>query len=886
MKKTISFLVLFLFASVSFGQSLQLDPAFNGDDVGFDYAGIPNNYSPFIVRCSVEQPDGKIIIGGYYNTYNNTTLYNKPIRLNADGTIDSSFNFNTVNINAMEIKAMVLQSDGKIIFIGNFSFYYATTSYNGPIFRLNSDGSFDTGFNPNFSPSYQSIYDGAVQPDGKIILVGKFTSSGTVTTNCIARINTDGTLDTSFNPGGAGPLFGLAPNAVNRIKLQPDGKIIIAGNFGAYNGVARKNIARLNEDGTLDLSFNPGTGFDELGTTSYPPTLNSLALQADGKLLVGGKFVGYNGLAKRSIVRINTDGSADTGFQIGLGASYTFQGASGNSYDYPAMVRAVAVQANGKIVLGGFFERFNGINQNNITRLNSDGTLDATFNSGMGMRHVNNSTDVNLESAGIHALTTLASQKILISGQFMRYDNTMEKCLARIDPEGNIDLSFNTVTSFDGTVNCSVVQPDGKVLVGGNFTKYYTENKRGLVRLNTDGSVDSSFAIGSGIYTTTDVMSLSVSSIVIQPDNKIIVSGYFNSFNGVVKHSIVRLNADGSIDTGFTLAPTIVSQMTHEGINKVILQPDGKILVVLDYVNYLSRMYRLNPDGSLDSTFSVVNYASNVVFLLPDGKILFAESSSNSNRLKRLNANGTVDTSFPTVVFSNDVYSIDVQSDGKIIVAGSFSNVSGSGVPGIARLNADGTLDVSFYLTGNGSTFIGKITVAKAMPNGKFLIAGNRDSSPSDLAFLYTLNSGGAIETSFSDSQIGGFESLSSTEIYDINIQDSEYIYIGGSFTSFGTDGRNRFARLQYNPLSTDDFNRSADLKLYPNPTKDFLNIDVKADCEISEMQVFNVLGQSVIFAPNLSHEKTLDVTDLKAGTYFIKVNTNYGTVNKGFIKN
>lgn len=889
MKKILTLLSIVLFNGFTNGQNLMLDTTFNSADTGFDYgAGIPNGYFyPFSVRCTIEQPDGKIIIGGNYNTYNNATLFNKPIRLNSDGTIDSSFNLNSSYISTMEIKAMALQGDGKIIFVGNFAFTHSADYYNGSIFRLNSDGSFDTGFNPNFP--YQSINDVAVQPDGKIILGGKFTSSGSTTTNCIARINNDGTLDTTFNPGGVGALFGYQDGYnyvtnVSKIKLLSDGKIMIIGNFGAYNGVARRNIARLNADGTLDLTFNPGTGFDELGTTSYPPTLITMTLQPDGKLLVGGKFVGYNGLGRRGIVRINTDGSADASFQTGLGASYTFQGASGPTYDYPAMVRAIVVQANGKIVLGGYFERFNGINKKNIARLNSDGTLDATFNSGQGVHHASYGPQNNLESAGVFSFTALAGQKILISGQFMSYDNTMAKCLARIYPDGNMDLSFNAITSFDGSVNCSVVQPDGKILVGGSFTKYYTNNKRGLVRLNTDGTLDSSFAIGSGIYTTNNVFDLSVRSIAIQPDNKIIVAGYFNYFNGVAKNSIVRLNADGSIDTGFNLAPAIASQMFYEGINKIVIQPDGKILIVVDWEK---KMFRLNSDGSLDSAFAELYYMSNVVFLQPDGKILFAETYSTPNdRLKRLNANGTLDTSFPTLNFtgnSNRIYSIDVQSDGKIIVAGSFSNVGTSGVPKIVRLNADGTLDVSFYLTGTNAALVGKVTAVKVMPNGKILIAGNQAYS-NNLTFLYTLNSAGTIETSFSDSQIGSLESLSSTAINDINIQDSENIYIGGSFTSFGTDGRNRFARLTESALGLDHFNNSQ-VKIYPNPTNGILNIDLPEDLTLDRVEVYNNLGQIVISQKGVTGNKILDVSNLRSGIYYLKINADEKQITRKFIK-
>lgn len=517
--------------------------------MGFDYGAGGQFYISAYIKCAEVQPDGKIIIGanGYLPYYNSTQVLDKPFRINANGTIDTSFNFNPSLLQTMVFKRIVLQPDGKIIFIGNFSFYFGLQSYGSSIFRLNSDGSIDASFMPNLSPGYQSVNDCVVQPDGKIIVGGKFTSTDGVTTNAITRLNNDGTLDPTFNAGGNGALFGLqGVNSVDKIKIQPDGKIVILGNFGAYNGVARKNIARLNTDGTLDLTFNPGTGFDDVGSYGAP-ILNSIAFQDDGKFLVGGLFSSYNGVTNWSIVRINTDGFLDSSFATGLGIRKWFVGPiSGTLYDYPGIVRDIVVQADERIILGGYFERYNGVDQTNIASINPDGSLDGTFHSGTGIPAGYNYLQDANNKAGVHDLTIMPNQRILISSDSSVYDNTFARGLAMIDSFGNLDLSFNSVTSFDESVYCSAIQSDGKILVGGLFTKYYSEIKRGIVRLNSDGSLDNTFNIGSGIYE-----SLYVKSIIIQPDNKIIVAGAFNSFNGSIKHSIVRLNADGTIGYNF-----------------------------------------------------------------------------------------------------------------------------------------------------------------------------------------------------------------------------------------------------------------------------------------------------------------------------------------------
>ncbi len=873
-----------MFIGYTNAQSLQLDTTFNTSDIGFDYgAGFAPSYYGY-VSTTVVQSDGKIIITS--NNYYNGVSVNKPIRLNADGSIDPTFNFNgsIPTGSTMTFKSAAIQPDGKVIYVGDFSFYNMpnTNSYYSSceVFRVNTDGTVDTSFRPVLTPTTLSIYDCAVQEDGKVLLGGKFTAVGSVMTNCIARFNNDGSLDNTFNPLGAGPLFGYQDSNdftnVSKIKILPNNKIMIVGNFGAYNGVARKNIARLNADGTLDLSFDPGTGINGYNNQT-PPVLNAMELQPDGKLLVGGQFSSYNGTTKWGIIRINEDGTVDSGFTVGQGFYYLYQGASNS--EWSGKVYTIFLQANGKIIVGGVFQKYNGISQNNIVRLNTDGTLDTSFNDGIGIYDINSTSSDDMSIGGIRSLNLLNNGRILISGKFKRYDNTIARCLIVVDSEGNIDTNFNTVTGFDWSVNCSAFQPDGKILVGGYFTKYYNQPKRGLVRLNTDGSLDAGFGFGSGIYTTSriDVDDLSVRSILVQPDNKIIVAGHFNYSNGVAKNSIVRLNENGSVDAGFVLAPSIESQIDYGGgIYKMVLQPDGKILLVVSH-----NMYRLNTDGSKDSTFNPPSYSYSSVFSLqPDGKILTFYNDLGY-KLSRLNTTGTIDLTFTTVLLSNvtsttTINVIEVQPDNKILIAGNFTNVNGNGVQCMARLDANGAIDMGFYLPSISN--VTNITAFKVMPNNKIMVAGIKFGE----AFLSRLSSLGVVEESFSDSQIEPADA----KIYDINIQNNGYIYIGGSFTSFGTEGRNRFARLYDTSLGNDSFiSSNGRLKIYPNPTTDFLNIDVKADYEINEMEVFNMMGQKVITCPNVLHEKTIDVSALQMGTYFVKMNTSHGIISKTFIK-
>jgi len=161
-------------------------------------------------------------------------------------------------------------------------------------------------------------------------------------------LNADGSLDTTFNIGTG---FG---SQVESLKLQADGKVIAAGGFTTYNSTARNRIARLNADGSLDTTFNIGTGANL--------TINTIAIQPDGKVLIGGFFTTYNSTARNRIARLNADGSLDTTFNIGTGAN-------GSVFD-------VSIQTDGKVLIAGSFTTYNGVSANRIARLNANGSLD------------------------------------------------------------------------------------------------------------------------------------------------------------------------------------------------------------------------------------------------------------------------------------------------------------------------------------------------------------------------------------------------------------------------------------------------------------------------------------------------------------------------------
>ena len=435
------------------------------------------------------------------------------------------------------------------------------------IVRLNSDGSLDTTFNLGAEINGE-VLNTSIQSDGKIIVGGNFTHYNGTSRKNIVRLNSNGSLDTTFNPG-----TGLN-DAVSTINIQTDGKIIVGGDFTSFNGVSRKKIARLNNDGTLDPTFNIGTGFNNVVLT--------ISIQTDGKIIVGGDFTSFNGVSRKKIARLNNDGTLDPTFNIGTGFNYC--------------VQSINIQTDGKIIVGGWFTTFNGTARNNIARLNSDGTLDTSFNPGLGFDNWVRTTCIQTDG------------KIIVGGDFTSFNGTARNKIVRLNSDGSLDASFNPGTGFNNNyVFTTRIQTDGKVIVGGSFTSFNGISRNCIARLNSDGSLDAGFNLGTGF-------DLGISNVSLQSDSMIVVGGDFSSFNGTARNKIARLNSDGTLDTTFNQGTGFYGVVLATSI-----QPDGKIIVGGNFAFYnginRTRIARLlkcdNPSFSVQNASACNSYTLN-----------------------------------------------------------------------------------------------------------------------------------------------------------------------------------------------------------------------------------------------------------------------------------
>jgi uncharacterized delta-60 repeat protein len=742
-----------------------------------------------IVNTLQLQPDGKILMGGYFTQLHpfgsDVTGRNYLARLNPDGTVDMGFSPSANGV----VRQMVLQSNGQILLSGQFTSLQPTGGgaavTRNYVARLNSDGSIDTVFNPNANGV---VYAMAVQADGKVIIGGAFTtvqptgSAAPVTRNHVARFNTDGTLDTSFDPNTNRTVLSLA--------VQANGQVLIGGGFstlqanGATSPTTRNCAARVNSDGSLDTSFDPEPN----------GSVMTILVLSTGQILFGGEFtqVQPNGATTYTqvdfLARLNADGTLDGTYIINPLAS----------------VSALAVQPDGKLLVGGTFTQIYpafgvaAVTTPYLARINANGTVDGGFTAS--------------PNQAVNAIALQPDGNIVIGGYFTALSPATSpnpvprNHIARLTPYGGPDATLNTDAA--GTVYATAALPNGQVLIGGTFISVAGVTQNFLARLNADGSLDKSFA---------PVINGPVQSILVQTDGKVVIGGTFTQVDGIVRGYIARLNPDGTVDGPF-------NPSANSNVLALALQSDGRILVGGGFtamtpngstqsyaVNYMGRV---NTDGTLDTTFNPSpNSSVFAIQILSDGRIVVAGAfngiaGANRSYVARLLATGKIDPVDFDPEPNSSVFTLAVQSDGKVLIGGGFTGVipqtskpgkalptpppAGTVVypdPGVsavypiainhlARINTDGTLDTTFQPDPDSDV----LSVA-VQSDGNVLVGGSLTSfAPNNSTTGIVRNHIGRVTTA--GAVDATFNPDANALINSVTLLPNGKILIGGSFTT------------------------------------------------------------------------------------------------------
>jgi uncharacterized delta-60 repeat protein len=744
---------------------------------------------------------------------------------NLPGTVDQTFN--PLPGPTANVRAMAVCPNGKIIIAGELNI--SDPFLRGGIAKLNTNGTLDADFDVGAGAN-SHIWAVAAQTNGQVLIAGDFTSFNGTNRGRIARLHSDGSVDPSFDPGVG------ADATIWSFALQNDGRIVIAGDFLTVHGMSRVHIARLNVDGSLDTTFDPGPGADAI--------VRVVALQSDGRAIIAGGFNSVGGMIRPRIARLNENGSIDTSF-----------GVSGGASDW---IVSLAVQPDDRLIIGGFFTSFAGIPRTRVARLTPNGDLDLAFDAGAGPNE---------------AVTALAIQndgKIVLGGGFITVDGRQLRRFARLHATGRVDTLFEANPGADSWVETVAIQPDGRILIGGSFTSVNEFGRQRVARLlggdpppfapvivtaptaqpviegsdvtlqvvarafpepsyqwqvngmNLLGSTRETLVLRNvrlshaGTYTVivsneigvvessamlsitpapthpgaadidfyTGLGSSNVVNAIALHGNRIVTGGGYWLPGGPLFGRVMRLESGGAPDPTFAQAPFAAGS-----VDTVAVETDGDIITG---GSALTGIRRLLSNGTIDSTFDTSSNPADLLHALilqGDGRIVAAGETSRYAILRRFQANGPVDLTF-TLLQSDPgaIYSLARQTDGRWLIGGQFDTVTGVSRHGIARIGINGGLDATFD-PGSGAN--SRVMAILQQPDARILLAGQFTRINGVLRNrIARLLPNGALDPSFNPGP------SADNNITALSLQPDGRILIGGIFQSVNGVARGGIARL------------------------------------------------------------------------------------------
>lgn len=677
------------------------------------------------------QANGRIILGGDFRRIHGVAC-RWLARLHPNNDLDAEFTSSVALDGPAEgiVSDIVVLPNDKVLIAGDFLSIQGVAR-NG-IARLHADGALDTTFDPAAGAS--GVWTLAVRPDGRILLGGGFLEVAGVPRSGIAQLLSDGRLDPAFDPGRG------ADDFVTALLIEPDGKVVVGGLFSSLAGGARNGVGRLLADGTLDVSFDVGSGVDGIVLT--------LARASSGQIIVGGAFTQVDFAQAFGMARLWEDGYVDTSFKGGR-----FNGA----------VWHAVVSLDGKIVAAGEFTTVDSKERGRVVRLEADGSFDYTFNP------LGGADEAVLDFA------LLPDGRCCLAGEFRNYSLSPAQGIARVLENGSPDPEFPTGIGPDNHVRAITVDPHGEIYLGGAFAAVYGVPRQGLARLQSDGRLDINYA-------PTFSQESRINAVLLQPGGLAIIGGDFTQVNGTWQRSLARLHTDGTLDSSW---PTSVGNT----VTCLAQQPDGKILVggVLSFD--WDRLWRLNSDGTMDASFLRVGWGNEPtsLFVQADGGILMGNRWAPF--LSRHATNGALDEAFmATLDLKAEVRSVYETTDGTLMIAGAPGFVTGTGREVVARLSPRGVVDETFShdsMMNEGANALLASLDTQLYVGGSFY-----PWAAEGLGSFRRLNADGTTDAAF---QVGTGPNYN---VYALASQQDGKILVGGDFTEYDGVTRHRLLRV------------------------------------------------------------------------------------------
>jgi uncharacterized delta-60 repeat protein len=589
-----------------------LDNAFGTAGIAaFTQPGVTNAFNSLAI-----QGDGKIVTAGYSDNAN------AMVRWNADGTIDTGFDtdglftFKIRDAGDDEIiNDIVIQTDNKYVITSEVLFGTVSTG----LVRLNPDLSFDAAFSGDGIANTDANDLTAVKilSDNKIIVAGGSDDYRAF------RFNSDGSPDNTFDGDGLAIFSGgYGAQTFDDLAIAADGNVVFAGT-GAINFSRQYVFSRIKPDGTADLALS-ANGIALASIIGSNDDSRDIAILADGKILLGGSSITNFGESSFAILKLNANGTVDNSFNADGKALNEFAG-------YDAYAYSIAVQSDGKILMGGSVD-FIGNDQFAVMRLTANGDPDNSFDG-------DGKLILNVQGL-VEKIIIQPDGKILLAGT-----SNSKATLVRLNSDGTLDNAFGlngivaiNITEFSQGTSVAL-QSDGKIVFAGGEASS-GRSQVFVARYNADGSPDNTFD-GDGLLTPNLNSTTSLGqSLVIQPDGKIVIGGYAGSAPGSTSFDFlfVRFNSDGSFDNSFGTQGIVkidYGNNNYDNLFDIALQPDGKIIGggttrtgAEDYA-----VVRILADGTPDASFNgngrillpITQNFNEVVrelALQPDGKIL------------------------------------------------------------------------------------------------------------------------------------------------------------------------------------------------------------------------------------------------------------------------